>query len=43
MILEGVYARYAGGAYGSSEDDYKDFPKIVEQLALAAAKSADGA
>ena len=39
-ILEGVYARYAGGAYGQSEDDYKNFPKIVEQLAEAAAKTA---
>jgi aminoglycoside phosphotransferase (APT) family kinase protein len=39
-ILEGVYARYAGGAYGESEDDYEDFPKIVEQLAEAAAKTA---
>jgi aminoglycoside phosphotransferase (APT) family kinase protein len=40
VILEGVYARYAGGAYGKSEDDYKDFPKIVEQLAEAATTAA---
>ena len=39
-ILEGVYSRYASGAYGESDDDYEDFPKIVEQLAEAASATA---
>ena len=42
VILEGVYARYAGGAYGKSDDDYESFPEIVEQLAEAAATTAGG-
>ena len=35
-ILEGVYARYASGAYGKTSDDYQSFGEIVEQLAGAA-------
>ncbi|MDP9347524.1 MAG: hypothetical protein M3P44_17790 [Actinomycetota bacterium] len=42
-ILEGVYARYASGAYGSGEDnDYEQFPRIVEQLADAALATGPG-
>ena len=35
-ILEGVYARYAAGAYGETTDEFKSFGEIVEQLAEAA-------
>ena len=35
-ILEGVYSRYAAGAYGDTSDEYRSFEKIVEQLAGAA-------
>ena len=34
-ILEGVYARYAAGAYGETSDDYQSFATIVTQLAEA--------
>jgi aminoglycoside phosphotransferase (APT) family kinase protein len=43
-ILEGVYARYAAGAYGETTDDFRSFGEIVEQLAggaLDAAKRLD--
>jgi aminoglycoside phosphotransferase (APT) family kinase protein len=40
VILEGVYARYAGGAYGDAGDEHKSFVRIVEQLADAAATTA---
>jgi len=36
IILEGVYARYAEGQYGETEDAFKEFAKIVERLAEAA-------
>ena len=35
-ILEGVYARYAAGAYGETTDEFRAFGEIVEQLASAA-------
>jgi len=35
-ILEGVYARYAAGAYGETTDEFRSFEEIVEQLAGAA-------
>jgi aminoglycoside phosphotransferase (APT) family kinase protein len=36
VILEGVYARYASGAYGETDDSYQRFEAIVPQLAEAA-------
>jgi aminoglycoside phosphotransferase (APT) family kinase protein len=36
VILEGVYARYASGAYGVTDDSYQRFEAIVPQLAEAA-------
>ena len=36
VILEGVYARYASGAYGDTDDSYQSFEAIVPQLAEAA-------
>ncbi len=38
IILEGVYARYAAGQYGKSNDDegFQQFAKIVERLAEGA-------
>jgi len=39
-ILEGVYARYAAGAYGETPDDFRSFGAIVEQLAGAALEAA---
>jgi aminoglycoside phosphotransferase (APT) family kinase protein len=39
-ILEGVYARYAAGAYGETSDEFRSFGKIVEQLADAALDAA---
>ena len=36
IILEGVYARYAEGQYGETDDAFKEFAKIVERLAEAA-------
>ncbi|MGH2970009.1 MAG: phosphotransferase family protein, partial [Solirubrobacteraceae bacterium] len=35
-ILEGVYARFAAGAYGETTDEFRTFGTIVEQLAGAA-------
>ena len=35
-ILEGVYARYAAGAYGETADEFESFGEIVEQLAGSA-------
>ncbi len=32
-ILEGVYARFAAGAYGSGDDAYRHFAAVVERLA----------
>jgi aminoglycoside phosphotransferase (APT) family kinase protein len=36
IILEGVYARYAGGQYGKTDEGFEEFAKIVERLADAA-------
>ena len=36
VILEGVYARYAAGAYGGREDGFEHFAGLVERLAQAA-------
>jgi aminoglycoside phosphotransferase (APT) family kinase protein len=44
IILEGVFARFAAGQYGTSDrprEDRGESPKIVEQLADAAADAAD--
>ena len=42
IILEGVYARYAAGQYGSAEDSGADqFARTVEQLAEAASQAVD--
>jgi aminoglycoside phosphotransferase (APT) family kinase protein len=35
-ILEGVYARYASGQYGKTDEGFQEFAKIVERLAEAA-------
>jgi len=39
IILEGVYARYAAGQYGETDDAFQEFAKIVERLADAAAEA----
>jgi aminoglycoside phosphotransferase (APT) family kinase protein len=36
IILEGVFARYAAGQYGRSEEGFEQFGKVVERLAYAA-------
>jgi aminoglycoside phosphotransferase (APT) family kinase protein len=36
IILEGVYARYASGQYGKTDEGFEEFAKIVERLANAA-------
>ena len=36
IILEGVYARYAKGQYGKTDEGFEEFAKIVERLAAAA-------
>jgi aminoglycoside phosphotransferase (APT) family kinase protein len=36
IILEGVYARYSGGQYGSTDEGFEEFAKVVERLADAA-------
>ena len=36
IILEGVYARYAAGAYGKPNDGFEHFSALVERLAQAA-------
>jgi aminoglycoside phosphotransferase (APT) family kinase protein len=40
IILEGVYARYASGQYGKTDEGFKQFAKIVERLAEAADEAA---
>jgi aminoglycoside phosphotransferase (APT) family kinase protein len=37
IILEGVYARYAAGQYGKTDEGFEEFARIVERLAEAAA------
>jgi aminoglycoside phosphotransferase (APT) family kinase protein len=39
IILEGVYARYADGQYGKTDERFEEFAKIVERLAEAADQS----
>jgi aminoglycoside phosphotransferase (APT) family kinase protein len=41
IILEGVYARYAEGQYGKTDEGFEEFARIVERLAGAAAEAAD--
>jgi aminoglycoside phosphotransferase (APT) family kinase protein len=36
IILEGVYARYAKGQYGQTDEGFEEFARIVERLAGAA-------
>ncbi len=36
IILEGVYARYASGQYGKTDEGFEEFARIVERLAQAA-------
>ncbi|HEX7060011.1 MAG TPA: phosphotransferase family protein [Solirubrobacterales bacterium] len=36
IILEGVYARYAAGAYGKADEGIQQFARLVERLAEAA-------
>jgi aminoglycoside phosphotransferase (APT) family kinase protein len=36
VILEGVYARYAEGQYGKTEEGFEEFARVVERLAEAA-------
>jgi aminoglycoside phosphotransferase (APT) family kinase protein len=36
IILEGVYARYASGQYGKTDEGFEEFAKIVVRLAEAA-------
>jgi aminoglycoside phosphotransferase (APT) family kinase protein len=40
IILEGVYARYASGQYGKTDEGFREFAKIVERLAEAADEAA---
>ena len=42
VILEGVYARYAAGAYGKVDPGIQHFATIVENLADAAKAAAEG-
>ncbi len=41
IILEGVYARYASGQYGKTDEGFEEFAKIVERLAEAASDAVD--
>jgi aminoglycoside phosphotransferase (APT) family kinase protein len=36
IVLEGVYARFAAGQYGKTDDGFEQFARVVEQLAEAA-------
>lgn len=40
IILEGVYARYAAGAYGEADEGIEVFARMVERLAGAAEEAA---
>jgi aminoglycoside phosphotransferase (APT) family kinase protein len=42
-ILEGVYARYAAGAYGQTDESFRQFEAVVPRLAEAAAEAASRA
>ena len=39
IILEGVYARYAAGAYGKVDEGIQHFARLVERLAEAAGEA----
>ncbi|MGH9040516.1 MAG: phosphotransferase family protein, partial [Acidimicrobiia bacterium] len=39
VILEGVYARYAAGAYGETDDSWEHFDEVIPKLAEAAAEA----
>src|SRR4029078_1499478 len=39
IILEGVYARYASGQYGKTDEGFQEFAKIVERLAETAGEA----
>ena len=39
IILEGVFARYAAGQYGTGAEDFEQFAKTVERLADGAAEA----
>ncbi|MEK6276465.1 MAG: phosphotransferase family protein [Actinomycetota bacterium] len=39
IILEGVFARYAAGQYGETDEGHEQFAKVVEQLANGAAEA----
>jgi aminoglycoside phosphotransferase (APT) family kinase protein len=41
IILEGVYARYASGQYGETDEGFQEFAKIVERLGEAASEAAN--
>ncbi len=41
VILEGVYARFSAGAYGETDDSFKQFGDIVIRLAERAAATAE--
>jgi aminoglycoside phosphotransferase (APT) family kinase protein len=41
IILEGVYARYASGQYGKTDEGFREFAKVVERLADAAKDATD--
>ena len=39
IILEGVYARYAGGQYGEADEGFEQFARLVERLVEGAAEA----
>ncbi len=43
VILEGVYARYAAGSYGTTDDSWRHFDEVIPKLAEAAAEAASRA
>jgi aminoglycoside phosphotransferase (APT) family kinase protein len=43
VILEGVYARYAAGAYGQTDETFRQFEAVVPRMAEAAAEAASRA
>jgi hypothetical protein len=36
VILEGVFARYSAGQYGTGGEEYEQFGRVVSRLAEAA-------
>ena len=41
IILQGVYARYASGQYGKTDEGFEEFARIVDRLAVAASEAVD--